>query len=302
MRESNSLLLSRPLSCHPPGNGVSEILRITPFVWLNLVCLDAPIVALTWQWLFSRNFHISLTPWSRAALFLTGWLIYLTDRLADTWTLGENSSRSLRQEFCQRHQRAWIAAIAGIGVVDLFIIIHQLDRKTIHFGIVVGAISLVYLTVNYWLGKVWRFLPLKEICVGSLFAFGTVTALFPQIDFSTAFIAAFLLFASLCSFNCISIAAWERKLDRAQRKDSIATRWNGIGFCLRPGAFALVVLAISMAIRTKSSAPVYVCIATSAVLLGTLDGLGERIPRDGRTALADLVLLTPLFFWGLGIA
>ncbi len=29
-------------------------LLLKPWLWLNLVCLDAPIVAITWQWLFAR--------------------------------------------------------------------------------------------------------------------------------------------------------------------------------------------------------------------------------------------------------
>lgn len=275
--------------------------EITSVTWLNLVCLDAPIVAITWQWLFARNFHISLTPWSRAALFLTAWLIYLADRLADTWTLTGVAPRSLRQEFCQRHQRAWLTVIAGVPLVDLWIISHQLDRKTIHIGMLVGSISLVYLAINYWLGKTWRFLPVKEICIGSLFAFGTVAAVFPRIRLGAAFIAPFILFAALCSLNCISIAVWECELDRAQNKDSIATRLSSIRSRLRPGVFALGVSAIAIALATKAPALLCLCVATTAVLLGILDWLGERIPRDERTALADIVLLTPLFLLAFGI-
>ena len=173
--------------------------RIAPVVWLNLVCLDAPIVAITWQWFFARDFHLSLTASSRAALFLTSWLIYLADRFADTWALQRNSPRSLRQEFCQRHQTPWIAAIAGIALLDLWIIAHQLDRGTIRMGMLIGAFSLIYLAINYWLGKTWRFLPIKEICVGSLFAVGTVAALLPQIGLSTTFATLFSLCRALLS-------------------------------------------------------------------------------------------------------
>ena len=274
--------------------------RIAPVVWLNLVCLDAPIVAITWQWFFARDFHLSLTASSRAALFLTSWLIYLADRFADTWALQRNSPRSLRQEFCQRHQTPWIAAIAAIALLDLWIIAHQLDRGTIRMGMLIGAFSLIYLAINYWLGKTWRFLPIKETCVGSLFAVGTVAALLPQIGLSATFATLFILFAALCSLNCIGIAIWEQDLDRAQCKNSIATRWSASRPYFRSGALGLIVLAI--ALGTKSSAQMYFCISVSAALLVILDWLGERIPRDERTALADLVLLTPLLLLTLGLA
>ena len=85
--------------------------RISSLVWLNLFCLDAPLVAITWQWLFGRSFGISLTASSRAALFLTAWLIYLADRLADTWALRSDDPRSLRQAFCERYSVLYVGHI-----------------------------------------------------------------------------------------------------------------------------------------------------------------------------------------------
>ena len=32
----------------------------SPVVWLNLLCLDAPIVAVSWQWLFAHTFGAQL--------------------------------------------------------------------------------------------------------------------------------------------------------------------------------------------------------------------------------------------------
>ena len=58
-----------------------------PVVWLNLVCLDAPLVSVAWLWLFARTFHATVDPVNCAALFLTAWLIYLADRLADSCSL-----------------------------------------------------------------------------------------------------------------------------------------------------------------------------------------------------------------------
>jgi hypothetical protein len=295
MRELQNLLLA---SYTETGNEYSRnenAARISPFVWLNLICLDAPIVAITWQGFFARSFHVSLTASSRAALFTTAWLIYLIDRLADAWSLDGNEPRSLRQQFCQRHRSAWLVAIGGLTLVDLWIISRQLDRATVQIGMAIGAISLLYLGLNYWLGKIWRFLPVKEICIGCLFAIGTLAALLPRVELSATFVAAFVFYTALCSWNCISIAVWECDLDRAQRKNSIATHWNGVRLFLKPGAFILAVFAIGAQSFRKELAPVCYCIGISAALLGVLDSLGEIVRRDERTALADLVLLTPLF-------
>ncbi len=276
--------------------------RITPIVWLNLVCLDAPIVAITWQSFFARSFHGSLPASSRAALFLTAWLIYLADRLADSWDLRQNGARSLRQQFCQRHQRSWIAIIAGIGLIDVWIISHRLDRATVRIGMTIGAICLVYLAVNYRLGKIWRLLPIKEICVGFLFALGSVAALLPGLYWSAHFVVIFLFFVSLCSLNCISIAVWERELDLEQHKSSIATSWPGVHRYVTLSAFSFALFAFIIAPGAKALAPLVYCIGASALLLAALYWSGENIPRDERTALADLVLLTPLFLYLLKIA
>src|SRR5256885_14862452 len=58
----------------------------------------------------------------------------------------------------------------------------------------------------------------------TLFPYTTLfRSLLPEIPTTPAFAVAIIAFAALCSLNCISIAGWERELDRAQRKTSIAT-------------------------------------------------------------------------------
>src|SRR3954465_8051859 len=89
-----------------------------PLPWLNLVCLDAPLVALAWLWLFARTFHVPLQIGNAVALFLTAWVIYLADRFADASNLKPNSPRSLRQEFCLRHREFWIATLALVAGFD----------------------------------------------------------------------------------------------------------------------------------------------------------------------------------------
>lgn len=302
MRESHQLLASETYRAQKTIERDRVMTRPSPIVWLNLVCLDAPIVAITWQWLFGRSFHLSISMPTRVALFLTAWLIYLADRLADTWSLRINEPRSLRQQFCQRYQTRWFGAIVVLAIIDLWIISRHLDRAIIHVGILLGTFSLAYLAVNYWLGKIWRVVPAKELCVGSLFAIGTVASLLPKNDFSAEFPGSFLLFAALCSLNCISIAIWERDLDLAQRKNSIATRWNNVQVWSRVCVIALTMIAIVMALTTKPFTQLYWCICVSALLLGALDWVGDKIQRDERTALADLVLLMPALLFSAAMA
>ncbi len=257
--------------------------RYNPLLWLNLVCLDAPIVAISWMWLFARRFGIPISPGGTAALFLTAWFIYLADRFADNLSLDQGVLESLRQRFCRQHSISWLVALLLIGLADAFLVLTQLDPRTRATGAAVAALALVYLCLNQFAPAVWRRLPLKEIWIGFLFAAGTLVPLTSGL--TRAIAPSWFLFASLCSFNCICIAVWEMDLDLAQRRVSIATSIAIGGRFVVPAA--LVLCLTSGVLRVPE-------IFASATLLAAVHIFRNKIQPDVRTALADLVLLTPI--------
>ena len=266
-----------------------------PVIWLNILCLDAPIVASSWQWLFARVFGVAVPLAEREGLFLTAWLIYLIDRLADSISLSPDVPKAVRQEFCSRHKNIWVALIAIIALLDAEIVFWRIGHETFVFGIFLGAIAAAYLAMNHAFSKVWQAIPIKELIVGFLFAAGTLLALAPHgaTTRSTIAITA-VLFACLCALNCMAIAVWERDLDRTQGKHSIATRWPSVKSWVQ---FLPLLLAFACAMLTFFDPRVWsvaLCLGSSSVLLFELHFFSIR--RDERTALADLVLLTPLAF------
>jgi hypothetical protein len=269
--------------------------RAVPTLWLNLVCLDAPLVAVAWLWLFARTFQVRLQIGNGLALFLTAWLTYLADRFADASSLKPNSPRSLRQNFCLRHREIWIATVALVAGFDAYVIWRTTALQTFFVGAVVGSLALVYLVVNHPLGLIWRSLPAKELAIGTLFAAGTIVALLPLPALPPSFAIAVFTFAALCSLNCISIAIWERELDRAQRKISIATRHPVVARHVRSVCFFLAFTAFGLAIGLHSATPLFICVGISALFLAWLNASRSlAASTDQRTALADLVLLTPI--------
>lgn len=272
-----------------------------PLLWLNLVCLDAPLVAIAWQWLFARYLNVSVSVWAREALFLTAWLIYLVDRLADALSLQSNSPRSARQQFCLRHKKLWLGLIAVVGLVDATIVLLRLNRDILISGSCLSGIAVVYLAVNHAFSEVWEIIPLKEITIGFLFSAGTLLLLIPNfaaipstVGRSSALLAM-LLFAILCSLNCMSIAVWERDLDRDQGEHSIATGCPGIGVPIRAFCIFVAVAALLLAAATPSLFPIAMSLSVGAALLAILHFIS--VGRDERTVLADLVLLTPVAFF-----
>ena len=146
--------------------------RQRPLTWLNLACLDAPLVAVAWQWLFARSFQIAVSASARNALFLTAWLIYLIDRLVDSLSLSLDSAKSLREQFCLHHTKLWLGLIAAIAILDAGIVLLGLDRTLLLPGACLGGVAFVYLTVNYAFNQLWEIIPLKEVTIGCLFAAG----------------------------------------------------------------------------------------------------------------------------------
>jgi hypothetical protein len=277
-----------------PPPAVAGRIGYPPVVWLSLLCLDAPIVAISWQWLFARTFGANLNFSLRALLFLTAWLIYLADRFADTIRLPADAPISLRHQFSRDHMIAWWVAIVIVFLVDVSLALRTLDLQMLLLGGALATLCALYLVVNHSLGGKWRPLPVKEKTIGILFAAGTTLGVIAELPGLTlAFGVAVLLFAILCTYNCLSIAAWESGLDAAQGKVTFMTNWPVAARALRAVGYALTLVAIGFGIFWHFAWPLWACVAISAFLLVRLN-LSDHLPRDNRTALADLVLLTPL--------
>jgi hypothetical protein len=268
-------------------------LRASPLTWLNVVCLDAPLVAIAWQWAFARSFGAAVNGGATVALFLTAWLIYLADRFGDSVSIDLRLSTALRQRFCLRHRKAWLAGIAIVAIADVWVIAAALDARQFAAGAVVGACAVGYLALNRLRPTVWCVVPAKEVSIGLLFAAGAMVPLAGEL--TRPMLGPWLLFAWVCALNCICIAAWERYLDLAQQRVSIATAFPVIGFAVVPALVVVFAVSAGLALSGHDHREVYWCLAASAALLALLHLLGRRIAQDVRTALADVALLTPVF-------
>jgi hypothetical protein len=275
-----------------PGSRDGAVSR-SPVLWLNLVCLDAPLVAICWQWIFAHSFHLSVSVGHRVALFLTAWIIYLADRFGDSVSLVTGHPKSVRQQFCLRHKSIWLVCIICVAAVDLIVVLQAVNHETAVSGAVLGAFTIAYVAINHAHSEIWETIPLKEFIIGSLFAAGTLLGVTLHIfaEGPTMIFAA-ILFAALCSLNCISIAIWERDLDRIQSKHSIATHLAHANSL--PQLLLLLLLAgsVVLAALDPGAWPVVLCLGASGLLLAALPFV--PVSRDERTALADVVLLTPL--------
>lgn len=264
-----------------------------PLLWLNFVCLDAPLVAISWQWLFAHNFHLVVPLGHRIALFLTAWLIYLADRFGDSNSLRSSQPKSLRQQFCLRHLNTWLGAIVCVAIVDALAVLKAVDYGTLVPGAILGVLTILYVAINHAHSEVWETIPLKEFAIGCLFAAGTLLGVTPHIFAERwTIILAAILFAAVCWLNCVSIAIWERDLDRIQGRHSIATHWPHVNLPARAVSPILLGGCALLVAFDFLLWPIACCLGASGLLLSAL--CFAPVSRDERTAFADIVLLTPI--------
>lgn len=186
---------------------------------LSFPGLDAPLVALGWAALLSRERSGEIAWTAPIALFLAVWSIYLADRLFDAYRWRSRSAIPPRHRFARRQWRGLAALMCLLVALLLFRVAPRLDPATL----VVGAI-LSLLTAAYFL--CFRFIslrkrgsgsfpvPLKEITIGLCFSAGVILGSgAKQVSIDILILGTGL--AALFTANCLVIALAEAEYDRA---------------------------------------------------------------------------------------
>jgi hypothetical protein len=287
-----------------------------PLALWHLLSLDAPTVAVLWTCFIASANHVRLPVSSALAMALTVWMLYAADRLMDARLLDVNpvhhQDLEARHYFHHRHRSAFVAGILFSSVI-LAILLPRLGAEAIHLylilgGLVCGYFILIHATAAQQI--VAHRLP-KEIAVGLCFAAATfIPTVARRPLLRLPLLPSALLFATLCSLNCLFIYAWEHDNNRDDSHDSDNSdnsdnsedrRIHAITqLALRNLVPLTILLALTSAALTllDHSAPrtIPCAIAISAALLLLLHNQRHSIARITLRAAADLALTTPLLF------
>ena len=269
----------------------------------HLLSLDAPSVAALWTWFIAASVHIQLSLTSVIAMAVAVWMLYAADRLLDARHLAENplhiGDLELRHRFHHRHRSGFLAGILAASVA-LAILIPRLAPSAIYLYLVLGALLAGYFILIHATGSANR-LP-KELAVGIFFAsavFVPTVARAPHLRL--ALLGPALLFALLCSLNCLFIYSWEHRSPHS----STITPHPATRFALRHlTPLAILSLATDLLLASLHLASIphlhplswtlpVACALSSAVLL-LLDRHRNRMQPLTLRAAADLALLTPM--------
>jgi hypothetical protein len=268
--------------------------RYRGWVWLNILSLDAPVVALLWQTLFSRCLHVHIRWPARVALVLSTWLIYAVDRLLDA-RAPSNGTPSSRHEFSRQHSRLMLG-VAGLVLPVLLWTCAHLKPVVFHNGLwMLAAVTVYFAFVHISPAPIRRLWP-KEVAVGVLFSLGTCLAtwsLAGQNESAAsrmALITSTLLFAALCSVNCVAIEFWEWRRNGATTIHPL-TAWLGA----RLPWIALGIAMVSLVLLPfEPPRPVYLAGLLSAATFIWLSARSDSLPLDALRFLADAALLSPV--------
>jgi hypothetical protein len=264
--------------------------------WPTVLSLDAPAVALSWQWLLSWVAGVVLG-WHH--VFILGasvWLAYAADRWIEGWRLAPEQIRTQRHRFYQH--RRWPLAIVWLVMfgLDLTVALARLSAVEFEAGLLLLGPVLLYLLSHQLVHRHHPARAPKEICVALLLTGGVSVFVIPQAGAATrSLLEPIVLFGLLCFANCALISTWEHRVDEAHGQTSFALQYRRARAFSR--ALPWIIAGVSVFLGLVGPGPVRVaafCATGSGVLLGAVDRAEHRIGWQLARVLADLVLLTPL--------
>jgi len=264
----------------------------SPLVLWHLLSLDAPTVAALWTWFIARANHLQLPLSATIAMGLAVWMLYAADRLLDAQSTHHDPLEA-RHLFHHRHHTAFLIGIFASAAALAFLL-PRLDARSIHLYLILGGLVFGYFILIHATRSSHR-LP-KEIAVGIFFAAATfIPTVARQPGLRLAMLAPALLFATLCSLNCLFIYAWEHIPSHTAHAAHATTRLalhhlRLIANCIVAAGIALVVL------DRRAPWPIPVAAIVAAILLLTLHHRKNHIQPTTLRAAADLVLLAPVLF------
>jgi hypothetical protein len=245
------------------------------WLWPNLLALDAPAVAVTWQVFLASVAGIAVPLAASAVLALVVWAAYLLDRSLDA-RRGIDSSD--RHRVAGRNRFAWLTFAAAAVLSAAAVAFAALPRAHIRVGFIVLGAATGYLAAVHLL-RARNVLDrgMKEVSVGVVFAAGVsiplVVHAVPHADWLPGVVA----FAALCWLNCALIAVWEA---------------GGPG--APPAWVAAVAGGLAVSVALEAPRPVAVAVCASTAALAALHAIRARVSARAARVLADVVLLSPL--------
>ena len=267
--------------------------------WPTTLSLDAPAVAVVWQWLFAQTTGATLAWFHHVILAAAVWLAYSADRWIEGWRLPPEHVQTQRHQFYQRHRWTTFGVWLALLISSIALSFNTLNATELKAGLLLLGPVLAYLLSHQLLHRKHPLRVPKELCVALLFAAGIAVFSFAQItiDFHHGGILL-ILFGLLCFADCALISVWEDEVDRQHGQTSLALQYPGGHWLVHFLPWIIAVVSLGFVINASAAPRIaLLCISCSALLLGLIDQRQDHHGREWARAWADFALLTPLIPW-----
>ncbi|MGH9715217.1 MAG: hypothetical protein ACRD4R_00580 [Candidatus Acidiferrales bacterium] len=271
-------------------------LRTRPWIWPGLLSLDAPIIAVLWLMLFSQSLAVRVPATDTAVLAMAVWLIYVADRILDSFRESERVPLAPRHQFYREYRAAFVAPFCLILLLAAWMAWTKLDERTLRGGVVLAAIVAAYFGVVHLSGNAaQRWFP-KELVVAVLFCAGTCLPVLVRVGGpSVPEVAAFAAFVMVAWMNTalIEYAEWVTlRNGGAEQPPALTIAVARIMFPLGIGIAALSLGAVAFP-EFRDLRPVLQAAAGSALALAGFSVSWRRVSIYVLRISADAVLCTP---------
>ena len=124
-----------------------SISRSIPWwLWVNILSLDAPIVALLWQAALAHCNRVRLEPACYWSLGLAVWFIYMLDRTIDGFGKTSGAPLTARHEFYRRHRKIFALFVLPLVLLALmYEVLFELSEGLMWRGVTLAGIVGLYL-------------------------------------------------------------------------------------------------------------------------------------------------------------
>ena len=177
------------------------------------------------------------------------WLIYVADRILDSYQTEEGPGEALRHRFYRAHRMAFLPAFLVTFLVTGWMAFADLGFKTWRDGLLLATVVGGYFAVVHILGgRAQKWFP-KEIAVAILFGIGTFMPVGVRLqEFHLRFLLPFVLFLLVLWMNTLIIeySEWvalrRRDADRPHESTILVGR-HLVAFGIAVGVLALCAMA-----------------------------------------------------------
>ena len=276
--------------------------RVSWWIWPNLLGIDAPMVAVVWQYFFACNFSVKIPGSNYLTLFFVVWVIYSVDRLLDARMLKRPDEASLRHLFYHSNYRIAFVFTGILIVLTTLLCLCLLPMELIKTGSFVGAFVVVYLLHQIWAkGPMMIIIP-KEVFIGMVFAVGsTLTGhtwsgeFIPDAFFSPSVI----IFGVLCSMNCIAISVWERSHDVENDLNALPQFFPQVVnlFPIIAHAVFISLMVFSLTNYDHVGFPIFVASCIGCGLIAVLSFFDGKVSSQFLRFAADMAVLMPAILY-----